>query len=315
MISKFILENLTTNKQITFGQDIDCDYVFQDDGVDWGSASATHNTYEYPRQVGCSISSTKIGTRDIQIEGYVYYVLTEKERYGKTYEDMKNFAYEKIKLKKSVLNELINPNDYVKIYIGDYYIQGKPNASIIYGKNGRENNRYFCKFYFSVFCNNPMFKKNTISRTNLKGSLGNFKFPLSIPEEGIFLSVRQDFLIVSVENEGGVPIGGRIILTAKGNILNPEVENLNTGEKIRINKQMTLGETVIINTVEGSDRGVIGGFENDMTNYLQYWDFNNSWFSFGVGTTLLGYKTDDATETLLDVVIEINPEKFSLEEM
>lgn len=313
MVSDFTLKNMTTNKEVKFSHDIETDYLIG--SVDWGSASATHNTYEYPGQVGCSVSNTKISSRDIQIEGYVFYILSEKEKIGLSYENIIEYAYEKIKSKKEVLNELINPIDYVKICIGNYYIEGKPNASIIYGRGAEENNIYFCKFYFSVFCNNPMFKKNTVSRTNLKGSIGNFMFPFKIPKVGTFLSIRQDYLVVAVENEGGVPVGGRIILTAKGSILNPEIENLNTGEKIRINKHMQLGETVIINTVDGVERGVSGGFPNEITNYLQYWDFNNTWFKFGIGTTMLGYKTDDASESLLDVVVEINPEKFSLEEM
>lgn len=315
MISEFILVNETTQKELKFGQDIDCDCLYGDGGLDWGSVGGTHSTYNYPNQVGASISHTKLNSRDISIEGYVYYIISEGEATELNRNDRINYCYEKIKEKKALLNEIINPNDFIKLIIGDYYIEGKPNASIIYGNVESENNLYFCKFMFSLFCANPMFKKNTISRTKVQGSTGNFKFPLALPQEGIILSERHDYLLISVNNEGGVPIGGRIIITARGVALNPQIENLNTNEIIKINKQMVAGETITINTSDGAERGIIGEIGGVKSNYLQYWNFSNKWFKFNLGTTLLGYSTDDSSENLLDITVEINPEKFSLEEM
>lgn len=316
MISKFTLINTNTEQQFTFGQEIDCDFLFKSDGLDWGSVNGSHNTYNYPNQVGVSISSTKLNPRDITIEGYVYYILTAKERAEIPREERNEYCYSKIKQKKRSLDEVINPNDFVKIIIGDYYIEGKPNNSVYYGNTEEDNNTYFCKFLISVYCANPMFKKNTISRTNIQSSTPYFHFPLIIPEIiGISLSSRENYLLLAVENEGSVSIGGRIILTAKGQVTNPTLENIITGETIKINKVMQSGEVITINTSDGSQRGIIGNYGGIERSYLQYWDFSNTWFKFLIGTTLIGYSTDDSSESLLDVAIEINPEKFNLEEM
>lgn len=315
MISKFSLQNLTTKKQITIGQDIDCDYLFESGGVDWGSASATHNTYEYPNQVGCSISNTKIGTRDIQVEGYAYYIPSEDEKIGLTYQEIVDFCYSKIKMKKEILNELINPMDYVKIYINEYYIEGKPNASIIYGKTYEENNVYFCKFYFSILCNNPMFKKMIPSQTAIESITPLFRFPLTLKHEGIMFGIRKNFLSLDVENEGGVSVGGKIIIEAKTDVVNPTVIKQKTGEKIVINKTFLQGEKVIINTNDGKDRGVVGVYNGVERSYLEYWDFGNTWFKFDVGVTTISYTSRDDQGASLDVSVEINPEKYSLEEM
>ena len=77
MIERFKVKNKTTSREVIFGQDIDCDYVYKSDGLDWGTAPAQHNTYNYLNQIGVTISSTMIKERDITITGYVYYWLTK----------------------------------------------------------------------------------------------------------------------------------------------------------------------------------------------------------------------------------------------
>lgn len=315
MVTSFILENKTTQKQITFGQDIEFDYLFDSDGLDWGSASATHNTYNYLNQVGVSISSTKINERDISIMGYVYYFLSEDEMSRLDRNKWTEYCYERIKEKKEVLSSVVNPSDYVRFIIGNYYIEGKPSSSVKYGSTEDENNVYFCKFLINVYCNNPMFKKNTTTKTVISGSSGLFHFPLVLKPSGIPMSSRKNYLLLAVENEGNVAVGGRIILKAKGEILNPSVENIGTGEKITINKTLVEGEEVVINTSDGPLKGVTGYLNGVEKGYFQYWNFENTWFKFQQGTSLIGYSTENSSETLLDVTIELNPEKFNLEDM
>lgn len=313
MVSNFIIENRTTQENITFGQSDEFQYLIKE--VDWGNASASHNTYNFPNQVGVSISSTKINSRDITITGYVYYLLTKEEMTSLDRNMWEDYCYEKIKKKKKILDEIINPIDYVRVVIGNYYIEGKPSSSVKYGINEEENNIYFCKFLINIYCNNPMFKKNTVTKTVISGSSGLFHFPLVLKPSGIAMSSRKNYLILAVENEGSVAIGGKIIFKAKGEVLNPSVENLSTGEKITINKTLQEGEIVTVNTVDGKDKNITGYLNGVTMSYFNYWNFENSWFKFGKGTTLVGYSTENATENLLDITIELNPEKYNLEDM
>lgn len=314
MIGNLKIKNKTTLQEITIGQDIDYDYVYEDDGIDWGTVPAQHNTYNYPRQVGSTISSTKIGERDITIIGYVYYFLTAEERENISRGERHAYGYDIIKKKKETLNNVINPNDYVRISVGDYYIEGKPSASVKYGSDGESNNEYFCQFLIIIYCSNPMFKKNTITKTVLSASNPMLHSPFVIPPFGIVGGRRNNYLILSVENEGNAEIGGRIILTAKGEVKNPSVENIGTGETITINKTLEAGEVVTITTIDGKEKGVTGNINGIEENYFKYWNFNNVWFKFQQGVTLIGYSTENNSENLLDVVVEINPEKFALEE-
>ena len=315
MITKFEVKNMTTDDRITFGQDLDCDYLYKSDGIDWGSASATHNTYNYPGQVGVSIYSSKINERDISIIAWVYYILTEQEKKSLNRKEWDEYAYSKIKKKKDILNGVFNPVDIIRITTGGYYIEGKPSTSVKYGNTEEENNIYFCKFMVNIYCNNPMFKKETIVKKALSGDIPAFSFPFVLAPYGVVLGTRKDYLTLVVENEGNVAIGGRIILKSKGNVVNPSITNVETGEKIKINKTMSIGEEIIITTVDGAERGIVGNIGGIKENYLRYWNFKNNWLKFQKGTSLIEYATDNQSESQLEVIIEINPEKYNLEEM
>ena len=177
MITKFEVRNMTTEDRITFGQDLDCEYLYKSDGIDWGSASAKHNTYNYPGQVGVSVYSSKINERDISITAWVYYMLSDKERKTVPRRDWENYAYEKIKKKKDILSGVFNPTDTIRISTGGYYVEGKPVSSVKYGSDESDNNIYFCKFSVGLYCSNPMFKKETIVKKAISGDVPAFAFP------------------------------------------------------------------------------------------------------------------------------------------
>lgn len=315
MITKFEVRNMTTDDRITFGQDLDCDYLYQSKGIDWGNASATHNTYNYPGQVGVSIYSSKINERDVSITAWVYYVLSAEERETLSRGEWEAYAYEKIKKKKDILSGVFNPADVLRITTGGYYIEGKPAASVKYGIEDSDNNIYFCKFKVTIYCNNPMFKKETIVKKAVVGDTPAWAFPWALTSQGVVFGTRVDYLMLAVENEGNVAIGGRIILTAKGTVVNPSITNVETGERMIVNKTMVAGEKIVITTVDGKDRGIVGTISGVEQNYLKYWNFNNAWMKFQKGTTLIEYATENQAEEKLEVVVEINPEKYNLEEM
>ena len=315
MITKFEVRNMTTEDRITFGQDLDCDYLYKSDGIDWGSASAKHNTYNYPGQVGVSVYSSKINERDISITAWVYYMLSDKERRTVPRRDWENYAYEKIKKKKDILSGVFNPTDTIRISTGGYYVEGKPGSSVKYGSDESDNKIYFCKFSVGLYCNNPMFKKETIVKEAISGDVPAFAFPFVLTEQGFIFGTRKNYLTLVIENEGNVPIGGRVILRSKGVVINPSIKNVETGEAMTINKTMSVGEEIIISTVDGAERGVTGSVGGVKQNYLKYWNFSNKWLKFPKGTSLIEYSTENQAEEQLEVFVEINPEKYNLEEM
>lgn len=314
MVTGFMIENQTTKERVTLGFNPKFDYVYKEDGLDWGFAPATHSTYFYPGQVGEQIAMTNVTGREVTFTGYVHYIPTEGERSAYDKSVWVKLVENKIKEKKRKLNGLINPLDYVKIIIGDFYLEGKPVRSVQYGDTREDNNEYFCMFVINIHCPNPMFHKVVPPNTVISGSSPGFHFPLSIPNTGFKLSTRTDYLVISVDNEGDSAVGGIITLKADGEVVNPTVENIETGEKFKIYKTMAKGDVIVVDTRLGANQGIKGGHGEATENYFKYWDFENDWIQFGIGSVLVGYSTDNEAESLLTVLIEIKPEKYGLEE-
>ena len=159
-----------------------------------------------------------------------------------------------------------------------------------------------------------MFKKVTRTESNLAGNIPAFSFPLYFDNEKV-MGTRIDYQVVILNNEGNVPIGGKIHIKAKGTVVNPIIENISTEEFIKINKTLSDGEIVTIDTTDGPGKGIIGEYNGVTRDYLQYWNFSNTWLKFLPGTTIIGYTSDNEAEDLMEVSIDINAEKYGLEEM
>lgn len=315
MVEQFTIENLMTGEKCSFGCDPSNMFIVGEGGIDFGRVSASHNTYSYPHQSGVSISSTDIQPRTVTITGYACYLLSKRELELVRSTGNTEYAVEKIYEKKDILNKLINPLDEVRINIGDFYINGKPDGSVLYANTVSENNQAFCKFSISIYCYDPMFKAKQRIETILSGSIPLFHFPLVIPQNiGIAMSERVSYHILTVQNTGQIEIGATIRVASKGTISGLEIENILTGEAIKLNKTLEAGEEVLIDTNLGESRGIKGGTNGAYTDYLRYWDYTNSWLQFPVGSSLLGYSVDGDKGNLVDISIFISPRMTTLKE-
>lgn len=316
MIKSFTIENIDNGTSMSFGQTTSFECLYKDDGVDWGNAPATHSTFSYPTQLGEYISSTTVKGRNISIMGFIYYLPTEEERLTMSPSELMEYCQGQMMKKKSILNSIVNPMQHVRIRIGDYYIEGKPENSIVYGNNVSSNNEYFCSFLISIFCNNPMFRKTTLPKTVLNGTNGAFHFPLVFPKgEGIIMGVRSSYRLIAIENEGNVPTGCIIRIKSNGVVKNPTITNVDTGEFIAITKTMEEGEVIEINTNDGNEKGVKGYIDDEELNYFLYWDFQNTWLKFPIGTSLVGYSLEEGDTSQIEILITLNPLKYALEDM
>lgn len=316
MFTSFVLENQTTKQQIEFGQSYESEYHFKDGDINIGAVAVQQNTYSYPHQVGMSISSTTIKNRQVSIKGYVAYTpsLEDIESVnGENGKLLSDIIVKKIEKKKKTLNSLVIPDDYIRMYIEDYYIEGKPDGSVQYGKTMQENNEYFCSFLIEMYCSNPMFRKIKETISNIASSIGSFHFPLVLKPTGIILSSRKGYQLMYAENEGNATIGAIITIESKSIIENPQIENVTTGEVIKINKTLQNGEKIVINTNDGNEKGIYGTVGLVTENYYKYWDQDNKWMKFPQGLSIIGYSTDNETEIYLDIKIQMYPEKYNLE--
>ena len=70
MIESIKIRNESTGKIIKLDMS-EANYLIYDGSIDWGTVDVSHNTFQYPTQIGAYISSTVVGTRDISISGWI----------------------------------------------------------------------------------------------------------------------------------------------------------------------------------------------------------------------------------------------------
>lgn len=317
MIDNIRVLNLTTGVELAMGKTRGFAYLLETDGINWNDVKATHNSFVNLTGVGNTITSSKLESRTVSITGRVSSIFTNKEiaqRY-----DISGAAeiaakkLEEIEEYKKYLSQTINPLHFIQIISNDYYIQGKPQSSVTFSPSWKENNEIYCKFTFSVECNDPLFHSKTSEATQLSGTFGGFHFPVVIPSpNGMHFGIRRSYQLVNVTNDGDTALGGIIFLKATGTVNNPTLTNVWTQEFIKIHKTLQEGEVIEIDTV---NRKIVGATDGtNFTNYFAYWDFDNTWFQFDIGDTLFGFSTPDSSYKSLNLWIEINKSYYSMEE-
>lgn len=299
MIESLVLRNKVTKEKLQMSMDADARYILFEGSLDWGSVEVTHNKSQFPSQIGTSISSTVLGGRDVSISGWIINDETS------------------IVSKQKVLSRFVNPNHEIEVTVGNYSIVGRPTTSVKFGKERTDNNSEMCKFLISLYCAEPMFMSSNPLEVQISETRGAFGFPLSFIPGGIIMGHNKGTLFTDVVNDGTNEVGMIITMTASGTVNNPELVNVNTGERIRINKTLVAGERVVINTNIGH-RSVIGYQDVNSWSYLDYFDYDNAWLQLPCGTSTLTYRTyttdgvQDNTYKMLSVSIEYKSSHYNL---
>lgn len=317
MIDTIKLVNETTNNRITLSKEPGNLFMLETDGITWGEVKATHNTYVNLTGIGNTITSTQLDTRTIAIVGRVccpYTIRELCEIYGiSTQQDIEEAKLKEIEAGKKLLSQIVNPLHYVKIEATKYYIQGKPTSSVTFSNLWKENNEIYCKFTFSLNCNDPLFRLSQSKDVQLSGIFGGMHFPWILKKnKGIHFGIKKSYQLVNVNNTGDVALGGVIHMRATGPVVSPVLTNVRTQEVIKINKTLVAGEKIEVDTINRKILGAVDG--ENFVNYIAYWDFDNTWFQFEVGNTLFGFSTEDESYKNLEMYITLNKSYYSMED-
>lgn len=303
MVEYLTIKDLNTGTAKHFDVDGDVDYLLYEGCIDWGNVSVTHNTFQFPQQIGMYISNTVLGSRDIAINGWII---------GDTSEEING--------KKMALSLFVNPLHEYHIDVDGYFIGCKPTSNVTFGKEYSENNEVCVKFLLQFTCAYPLFLLNNAINVDIAGEFGAFHFPLTIPKNnGIIMGYRKQSMFTEMVNNGSIDVGMIITITASGIVDNPELINVNTKERLKINKILEPGEQVIINTNIG-ERSVIGIKDHTKYNYLRYLDYDSTWLQLVNGQSLFTYKTydnegnEDETYKRMEIMVSYQTALFNLEE-
>ena len=298
MVERIVLRRTKNQEELALDMTSTPNYILK--SVDWGSIKGTHHSYKYVNQVGESITNTSLGTRPITIEGWI---VADDEKHMTT-------------LKRS-LNAFINPQENLTLYYNDYTIDFVPDETVKYSISQAENNEVICKFQIVGTAPNPLFLDNIESNMSFVETIPGFRFPLVIStkfeDKGVVFGKRMASLIASVVNNGSVSIGMKIVFKANGTVVKPSLINVNTQEKIVIDKTLVANEEVEINTNIGEKRirGKIGN--TDYTNYFMYRDIDSTWLQLDIGSNLFRYDAEEGADNL-DVFVYFHNRYLEVQE-
>lgn len=283
MVENILLKNSISKEELELDKVTTPDYILH--SVDWGSIEGSHNSYKYVNQVGVYVTRTNLGTRDIEVIGWI---VAENEN--------------QMTQRKMELNKFFNPQQPIDLFYKKYKIRFLPNSSIKYSAITAENNEVMCKFKIEGLCPDPLFTENSEQKITAANTIGMFHFPLIISEVpntpgGIIFGYRQPSLIVAIENKGAISTGMTIVFKANGTLINPSLINVDTQKFFKVNKTMQAGEQITINTTIGQKK-IQGLLYGELTNYFKYRDFESEWLQLEVGDNLFRYDADAQIENL-----------------
>lgn len=283
MVENVVLLNTVTNTVLELDVTTTPYYIL--DTVDWGQVESKHHSYKYVNQIGVYVTGTSLETRDVSITGWVI---------ARTEAQMSE--------RKKMLNRFVNPQQLIKLSYKKYDLEFLPDTSIKYSVTLVENNEVICKFKITGLCPDPLFKENIENKVAAANTVGMFHFPLIINKTQqqppqIMFGLRQPSLIVDIYNDGAVRTGMKIVFKATGTIKNPSLINVTTQEYFKINKTMSAGETITINTVIG-EKKIIGFLNGVEKNYFKYRDLDSTWLQLDIGDNLFRYDTDENIDGL-----------------
>lgn len=283
MVENIILYNEVTDNELALSCTDTENFVLN--YVDWGYVSGTHHSYKYVGQNGAYISSTSIGTRAVDIMGWVI---------AETEDEMSE--------RKAILNKFFNPQQSVRLKYKEYAISFMPDKSVQYTATFADNNEFICKFKIVGTCPNPLFEDSFESRVSIAATIPVFHFPLVLSDNlvygGVVFGYRQNSLIALVNNKGSVPTGMNVVFKAKGTVVNPQLYDVNTQKYIKINKTLSVGEQVVVNTNVG-ERNIQGGYEGEpLENYFRYKDLSSDWLQLQIGENLFRYAAQSGLDEL-----------------
>lgn len=155
----------------------------------------------------------------------------------------------------------------------------------------------------NLLCADPYFKDMDNFGKNIAANTAMFSFPFFIPAQGRIASYKTLRKEVLLRNQGDVPTGVEIhIIADRGSVTNPVVTKVSTGEFMKFDLVMAMGDVVIINTNPGKKSITYNG-----VNFFKEKSKLSSFFSIDVGDNILSYDADK-NYTNLDVRLYYIPQ-------
>ena len=203
--------------------------------------------------VGVSYIGTSVNSRNI--------TLTIAFRDDKLCQTRRNQIYNIFPLK-----------DFGTLYFYEGELERKINYYVEKVTPVRKTNLWY--FTISLICPSPYFMDSEETISTLQNWDKLFHFKLEIPEgTGIEFGSKNESTSIEIENNSHISYGLTITLTANGTVINPSVKNSYTGEIMKLNYTINIGESIVVTTYNNDKKIILidsSGNETNITNSLVF---------------------------------------------
>lgn len=154
-----------------------------------------------------------------------------------------------------------------------------------------------CKCLLNFTCFDPYWRDAKLIAIDIAKWINGFSFPCEFHEEGIELGYRSPEKIVNIVNEGDSNCDLVIRLRARGNVVNPNIMNINTNETIALNTTMRSGEVIEICTEYGN-KYISSTKDGTTTSIWAAKDHHSVFFPLYCGDNPIRYDADENVNSL-----------------
>lgn len=150
----------------------------------------------------------------------------------------------------------------------------------------------------TVRCPDPYFNDDKTTMQEMSNILALFEFPFDIEEtDPVEMSRIELGREQNISNRSDVPIGMKIRIYASGNVVNPQIYNVRTGEFLKILDTMITGDVIEISTMKGS-KSAIRYREGVKTSMIGYFAEGSVWLQLLPGENVMSMYADVGAENL-----------------
>ena len=164
------------------------------------------------------------------------------------------------------------------------------------------------QFQISLICPNPYFTDLEKTQLQMATWSPQFKFILQIPyDTGIKFGSKNTTSMATIQNDTNIEFGMTITFTANDTVVNPSLFNVDAREEIKIQKTMSAGDKIIVNTYR-QNKNIIyipinTGIDENINHLMTY---GSKFLQVHHGSNTYRYDADSGVDNLEAVIEYVN---------
>lgn len=144
-----------------------------------------------------------------------------------------------------------------------------------------------------LYCPSPFWLDTFIESEEMADWVGGLRFPLQLPMMFAGRSSRQHTVIHNVGD-----VDTPIVFEFLGPATNPVVTKVDTGEYIKVNREIAANEKLVITTEFGNKKVILRNLDTEEEiNAFGWIDLGSTFFQLDPGNNLISYSADSGQET------------------